>query len=113
MGTMENMNLASRCREAITHVAMLKKELAMHQKRAKEALALQRQQTQRIASNLSAEVSRLSLSRSFSGDSEDPTSPKSTRNKSEMERVLASIEPPPPPPPKPTVTPLKAVVVAT
>jgi Shugoshin C terminus len=36
------MNLASRCREAISHVAMLKKELAMHQRRAAEALALQR-----------------------------------------------------------------------
>lgn len=38
------MNLASRCREAISHVAMLKKELAMHQRRAAEAM--QRQQMQ-------------------------------------------------------------------
>lgn len=38
------MNLASRCREAIGQVAMLKKELAQHQRRAAEALALQRQQ---------------------------------------------------------------------
>ena len=64
------MNLASRCREAISHVAMLKKELAMHQKRASEALAMQRQQTQRIASNLSSEMSRLSQSgSSFDEDS--------------------------------------------
>jgi hypothetical protein len=42
------MNLASRCREAISHVAMLKKELEMHQRRAADALAMQRQQqTQR------------------------------------------------------------------
>ncbi len=39
------MNLASRCREAISHVAMLKKELSMHQRRAAEALAMQRQQS--------------------------------------------------------------------
>ena len=32
------MTLASRCREAISHVAMLKKELAMHQRRAAEAV---------------------------------------------------------------------------
>ena len=41
------MNLASRCREAISHVAVLKKELAMHQRRAAEALAAQRQSLQR------------------------------------------------------------------
>lgn len=41
------MNLASRCREAISHVAVLKKELAMHQRRAAEALAAQRQSMQR------------------------------------------------------------------
>ena len=45
--TMENMNLASRCREALSHVAMMKKELATHQRRAAEALALQRQQSKR------------------------------------------------------------------
>ena len=62
------MSLASRCREAISHVAMLKKELAMHQKRSAEALAFQREQTQRMASNLSAEVSRLSQSGSEDED---------------------------------------------
>lgn len=50
--TMENMNLASRCREAISHVAMLKKELAMQQKRTAQALASQREQTKRMADNL-------------------------------------------------------------
>mmetsp|Transcript_431 Transcript_431/g.1111 ORF Transcript_431/g.1111 Transcript_431/m.1111 type:complete len:614 (+) Transcript_431:272-2113(+) len=50
--TMENMNLASRCREAISHVAMLKKELAMQQKRTSQALASQREQTQRMADSL-------------------------------------------------------------
>jgi len=43
---MENMNLASRCREAITHVAMLKKELLVNQRRAEEAAQLQRQPIQ-------------------------------------------------------------------
>ena len=43
---MENMNLASRCREAITHVAMLKKELLVHQRRAEEAAQLQGQPVQ-------------------------------------------------------------------
>jgi hypothetical protein len=36
--TMENMNLASRCREAISHVAMLKKELALTQKQTGSVL---------------------------------------------------------------------------
>lgn len=50
--TMENMNLASRCREAISHVAMLKKELALQQKRTAQALAAQREQTKRMADSL-------------------------------------------------------------
>jgi len=50
--TMENMNLASRCREAISHVAMLKRELAMQQKRTAQALAAQREQTKRMADSL-------------------------------------------------------------
>jgi len=44
--TMENMNLASRCREAISHVAMLKKELAMQQRRTQEMMSLRMQQPQ-------------------------------------------------------------------
>lgn len=56
------MNLASRCREAISHVAMLKKELAQQQKRTADALASQREQTQRMADSLtsSMELSRVS-----------------------------------------------------
>ncbi|VEU33981.1 unnamed protein product [Pseudo-nitzschia multistriata] len=46
------MNLASRCREAISHVAMLKKELAMQQKRTSQALASQREQTRRMTDSL-------------------------------------------------------------
>ncbi|CAB9512334.1 expressed unknown protein [Seminavis robusta] len=42
--TMENMNLATRWREAINHIGMLKKELAMQKHRTNEALTqLQRQ----------------------------------------------------------------------
>jgi hypothetical protein len=46
------MNLASRCRETISHVAMLKKELAMQQKRTAQALASQREQTKRMTDSL-------------------------------------------------------------
>ena len=38
------MNLATRCREAISHVAMLKRELVMTQRRAAEAINFERQQ---------------------------------------------------------------------
>lgn len=93
------MNLASRCREAISHVAMLKKELAMHQKQAQEAIRFQREQTQRMASNLSTEVSRLSAS--YSSENYSPESTPDRR--AEMERVLATTPPPPPPPPRATV----------
>lgn len=41
--TMENMNLASRCREAISQVAALKKELVVYQKRQSEWGTLQRE----------------------------------------------------------------------
>lgn len=43
---MENMNLASRCREAIAQVAALKKEVHMYQKRHNE-WQTQMQQLQR------------------------------------------------------------------
>jgi hypothetical protein len=89
------MNLASRCREAISHVAMLKKELAMHQRRNAEALALQRQQTQRMASSLSRERSRLSESFSSEDKDDDESRPASRQ---EMGKVLSALSPPPPPP---------------
>jgi len=41
--TMENMNLASRCREAISQVAMLRKELLVYQKRQGEHANLARE----------------------------------------------------------------------
>mmetsp|Transcript_17285 Transcript_17285/g.36312 ORF Transcript_17285/g.36312 Transcript_17285/m.36312 type:complete len:871 (-) Transcript_17285:405-3017(-) len=41
--TMENMNLASRCREAIAQVASLKKEIVVYQKRQSEWGTLQRE----------------------------------------------------------------------
>ncbi len=88
------MNLASRCREAISHVAMLKNELSMHQTRAQEALKFQREQTQRMASNLSADLSRLSQSFESGSTSSSPD------RKTEMQRVLSTISPPPPPPPR-------------
>ena len=41
--TMENMNLASRCREAISQVASLRKEMLVHQKRQTEFVTLQKE----------------------------------------------------------------------
>eukprot|EP00581_Thalassiosira_minuscula_P015505 CAMPEP_0183726970 /NCGR_PEP_ID=MMETSP0737-20130205/24465_1 /TAXON_ID=385413 /ORGANISM="Thalassiosira miniscula, Strain CCMP1093" /LENGTH=705 /DNA_ID=CAMNT_0025958465 /DNA_START=214 /DNA_END=2331 /DNA_ORIENTATION=- len=41
--TMENMNLASRCREAISQVASLKKEILVYQKRQSEWTTLQKE----------------------------------------------------------------------
>jgi len=70
--TMENMNLASRCRETITHVAMLKKELAMQQKRTAQALASQREQTKRMTDSLTN--SFLSLSSPDSVESKNQSS---------------------------------------
>ena len=122
------MNLASRCREAISHVAMLKKELAMHQKRASEALALQRQQNQRYARVKRARTSpKLCERASFtsylylvtfraSSDGSDsavlseltdlarpsannaPMSTDVAVEMDRMDRIMASHAPPPPPP---------------
>ncbi len=39
----QQMNLASRCRQAIAHAEMLKKELAMYQKKSAEYTQRQRQ----------------------------------------------------------------------
>lgn len=85
------MNLASRCREAITHVAMLRKELKNHERRASESLALQRQQTQRMASNLSVEVSK--MSQSWSEDTGESIT-------IDIDKVLKIDSPPPRPSPK-------------
>jgi hypothetical protein len=71
---------------------MLKKELAMHQKRAQDAIKFQREQTQRMASNLSFEASK--LSGSYSESDSAHSTPDRRR---QMELFLA--EPPPPPPP--------------
>jgi len=75
--TMENMNLASRCREAITHVSMLKKELAMQQKRTAQALASQREQTKRMADSLTH--SFISLSSPESVESKNQSSNNKSR----------------------------------
>jgi len=83
------MNLASRCREAISHVAMLKKKLAMHQRRAAEALALQRKHQSETKSEPLPVVS----------DDKSPVSPRQQRSKNlsdvaaemdRMDRILAA-----------------------
>ena len=71
---MENMNLASRCREAITHVAMLKKELMVQQRRVEE---LERHQDP---------------TRPLQQQSPPPQTPLS-----DMKQALAASPPPPPP----------------
>jgi hypothetical protein len=80
---------------------MLKKELAMHQRRSAEALAFQRQQTQRMAKGLSKETFK--LSQSFSSDKEDDESRAASVE--EMGKVLSVVSPPPPPPGAPNNTP--------
>jgi hypothetical protein len=97
------MNLASRCREAISHVAMLKKELAMHQRRAAEALALQRQQHQAPVPKLIPNV------KSKAGS--DKVIQSTTDVAAEMDRMdrLMAVHAPPPPPPNP---PAKVVAPA-
>ena len=87
------MNLASRCREAISHVAMLKKELAMQQKRTAAALASQREQTQRMADTLTNSMDLSRLSRSSSDDVDE------TNNKSrnvDVSRVSSTATTPSP-----------------
>jgi predicted transcriptional regulator len=97
--TMENMNLASRCREAISHVAMLKKELAMHQKRASEALAMQRQ-SQSANHSESGVLSELSdLARPSQNNA--PSSTSVAVEMDRMDKLMATHAPPPPPPPPP------------
>lgn len=89
------MNLASRCREAISHVSMLKKELTMHQRRAAEALALQRQESQSLRESTEPLKPIAVLS------------PRNSKLKTdvaaEMERMdrLMAVHAPPPPPPIP------------
>lgn len=73
------MNLASRCREAISHVAMLKKELAMQQKRTAQALASQREQTKRMTDSLTNSFMSLGTP--------DSNSAKTTRSPSKSHRV--------------------------
>ena len=77
------MNLASRCREAISHVAMLKKELAMQQKTTAQALASQRQQTQRMADNLTTSF----ISNSSSPDTHGSNSSSSSKLRNKSHRV--------------------------
>jgi hypothetical protein len=60
----------------------------MHQRQASEALALQREQTQRVANNLSAEMSRLSQS----GSEDD-----GDRSSVSIDRILSTMPSPPQP----------------
>ena len=76
--TMENMNLASRCREAITHVAMLKKELMVQQRRVEE---LERHQDP---------------TRPLQQQQQSPP-PQTPLSDSSMKQALANSPPPPPP----------------
>lgn len=100
------MNLASRCREAISHVAMLKKELAMHQRRAAEALALQRQQHQNPVPKLIPNVKSKAGS-----DKVMQTTTDVAAEMDRMDRLMAAHAPPPPPPnpPAKVVAPTAAV----
>lgn len=104
------MNLASRCREAISHVAMLKKELAMHQRRAAEALALQRQQVQKLSSDASISVTSIGVNSSVNSAAAAATNAAATRaadmgnEMDNIDRLMAAHAPPPPPPNPPAST---------
>ncbi len=81
---MENMNLASRCRESISHVAMLKKELALQQKRTAQALASQREQTKRMADSLTNSFLSFSSPESAAGSQHRNSSGKKSSHRSHV-----------------------------
>eukprot|EP00980_Cylindrotheca_fusiformis_P022456 scaffold9308_cov115-Cylindrotheca_fusiformis.AAC.19 len=85
------MNLASKYREAISHVAVLKRELGEQQQRAAQALALQRQQTQQLALKLSnkRDDERM-LSSAPSDPSQSESAPKPPIPKPAIELVQPS-----------------------
>ena len=93
--TMENMNLASRCRETISHVSMLKRELASHQRRAAEALALQqRQRSRRSLSESEGELFPTSLDRALYSPSPPPppSNQKLVRQRHDIAEVSSSTD---------------------
>ena len=91
------MNLASRCREAISHVAMLKKELSMHQRRAAEALAQQRQQQVVVPRLLPNMPSKAGTDKFFQSTADVAA------EMDRMDRLMAVHAPPPPPPNPPSI----------
>ncbi len=67
--TMENMNLASRCREAIAQVAALKKEIHMYQKRQNEwQTQIQQLQREQNHHNIAGDSGRKKHSRQNSAN---------------------------------------------
>ena len=104
--TMENMNLASRCREAITHVAMLKKELLVQQRRVEE---LERQQQQLPPSALASAVAmgqqqQQQQQQQMATPMQQRAPPQTPPMSADMKQALAASPPPPPPagPPPPS-----------
>lgn len=100
---MENMNLASRCREAITHVAMLKKELLVQQKRAEE---LERQQQQLPAAAAAVPIGQQQQQQQMATPMQQRAPPQTPPMSADMKQALAASPPPPPPagPPPPSAS---------
>lgn len=91
-------------------MAMLKRELAMQQKRTAEALASQREQTQRMADSLTSSMEMSRLSRSDSEEDEDkdvnrstlvPATPSPVRETVRPDSPASSDKPSPPRSPSP------------
>ena len=99
--TMENMNLASRCREAITHVAMLKKELLVQQRRVEE---LEGQQQLPATAAVSAVPMAQQQQQQMTTPMQKRAPPQTPPMSADMKQTLAASPPPPPPagPPPPS-----------
>jgi len=77
--TMQNMTLATRCREALNHITALKEELSLHRVRTAELLEIQRQQERFFATQINATLNSCTV----------PA----------KEKVRSGKKSPPPPPP--------------
>ncbi|KAL7461349.1 hypothetical protein ACHAXS_001767, partial [Conticribra weissflogii] len=92
--TMENMNLASRCREAIAQVAALKKEIHMYQKRQNEwQTQIQQLQREQNHHNIAGDSGRKKHSRQNSAnvDSQEnfTLSKRSNSPTTDLDRIMS------------------------
>ena len=103
---MENMNLASRCREAITHVAMLKKELLVQQRRAEELERQQQLPAAAAAAVPMGQQQQQQQQQQMATPMQQRAPPQTPPMSADMKQALAASPPPPPPagPPPPSAS---------